>query len=159
MVCQLAGSSFIMPPKYEQHYRKSWESLPEFKGWLRVMENDRTKASCAYCMSEFYAKLSDIKKHATTTKHKKSSELYCSSRQQKLQYSAATESSCGKSEAGLCLFVCEHTAFLTADHPTELCKKQFVDSKTRSRHAHAPEQVHGDYCECFISALRTAFGG
>ncbi|KAH8036852.1 hypothetical protein HPB51_006121 [Rhipicephalus microplus] len=82
-------------------------------------------------MSEFYAKLCDIKKHAATTKHKKSSEPYSSSsRQKKLQYSAATESSCGRSEAALCLFICEHTAFLTADHLTELCKKQFMDSKS-----------------------------
>ncbi|KAH9378338.1 hypothetical protein HPB48_009927 [Haemaphysalis longicornis] len=142
-----------MPPKYEQHYRKSWKSLPEFKGWLRVVENDRTKASCAYCMSEFYAKLSDIKKHAATTKHKKSSEPYCSSRQQKLQYSAATESSCGKSEAGLCLFVCEQTAFLTADHLTELCKKQFVDSKSA-----AGMRMHRNKCtEIIVNVLSPHF--
>ncbi|CAN8013048.1 unnamed protein product [Ixodes pacificus] len=95
-----------MPPKYDQHYKKSWESLPAFKGWLRPVENESTKASCAYSRSEFYVKISDIKKHATTTKHKKSSEPYCSSQQKKLQFPAATESSCGKSEAGLCLFIC-----------------------------------------------------
>lgn len=65
-----------MPPKYEQDYQKNWGYLPKFKGWLRPVEKERTKASCAYCMSEFYAKLSNIKKHANTTKHKNSSEPY-----------------------------------------------------------------------------------
>ncbi|KAH8022180.1 hypothetical protein HPB51_022577 [Rhipicephalus microplus] len=131
VACQLVGSSFIIPPKYEQHYRKSCKLLPEFKSWLRPVESERTKASCTYCISEFYAKLSNIKKRAATTKRKKSSEPYSnSSQQKKMQYSAATESSCGRSEAALCLFICEHTAFLTADHLTELCKKQFMDSKS-----------------------------
>ncbi|XP_040077359.1 uncharacterized protein LOC120849243 [Ixodes scapularis] len=152
-VCQLAGSSVVMPLKYDQHYRKSWESLPAFKGWLRPVENESTKAPCAYCRSEFYAKLSDIKKHAATTKHKKSSEPYCSSQQKKLQFPAATESSCGKSEAGLCLFICEHTAFLAADHLTELCKKEFMDSKSA-----AGLRMHRNECtEIIVNLLSPHF--
>ncbi|KAH6938666.1 hypothetical protein HPB50_011680 [Hyalomma asiaticum] len=104
-------------------------------------------------MSEFYAKLSDIKKHATTTKHQNSSEPHCSSRQKKLQYSAAAESSCGKTEASLCLFICEHTAFLTADHLTELCKKQFMDSKSA-----AGMRMHRNKCTEIIVNLLADIG-
>lgn len=32
-------------------------------------------------------------------------------------------------EAGICLFIAEHCSLLSCNHLSELCKKQFVDSK------------------------------
>lgn len=71
---------------YTQKYRKEWESNPEFKGWLKPFIGDDTRAYCLYCKADFYAKLSDVKKHMTTQKHTQKAKPYNSSTQNKLPF-------------------------------------------------------------------------
>ena len=70
---------------YPQKYRKEWESNPEFKCWLEPFIGDDTRAYCLYCKADFYAKLSDVKKHMKTQKHTQKAKPYNSSTQSKLQ--------------------------------------------------------------------------
>lgn len=60
---------------YSQKYRPEWESQEEFKGWLKPGAGDSTKAMCILCLTDFNAKMWDIKKHADSKKHKQKYEL------------------------------------------------------------------------------------
>lgn len=71
---------------YTQKYRKEWESNPEFKGWLKQFIGDDTSACCLYCKADFYAKLSDVKKHMLTQKHTQKAKPYNSTAQMKLPF-------------------------------------------------------------------------
>lgn len=35
--------------KYEQHYKETWENLPEFKGWLKKSSKGKNYAKCKPC--------------------------------------------------------------------------------------------------------------
>lgn len=52
--------------KYKKHYKKDWESLPEFKNWL-TGENDTAK--CKLCNVNLRPHLNDLKRHAKGQKH------------------------------------------------------------------------------------------
>lgn len=60
-VSQVSVVLAVMAKLYTQKYRKEWESVGEFKGWLKPFQGDASRAYCAYCKADFYAKLSDIK--------------------------------------------------------------------------------------------------
>lgn len=120
-----------MPPKYEQHFREIWQQKPEFKHWLKPVANDSTRAFCAYCSCELAAKVTDIKKHSSTLKHKKKADPFSNKTQSKIVF--ATKSKClesSSSEGSLAMFISEHCATLAVDHLTALCKIQFSDSKS-----------------------------
>ena len=65
-----------MGPTYAQAYRKSWESIPDLKDWLRPVEKDKTKAYCVYCKCEITAKLSDLRRHTSSVKHVRAAEPF-----------------------------------------------------------------------------------
>jgi len=52
--------------KYEKHYRKEWEKLVEFKGWL---SEKGTLAHCKLCRADLRPQLADLRKHAKGKKH------------------------------------------------------------------------------------------
>lgn len=60
---------------YAQKYRREWEDMDEFKGWLKPASGNSNKAFCTYCSQEILAKLFDIKKHAETKKHRQKVEF------------------------------------------------------------------------------------
>ncbi|KAK3885197.1 hypothetical protein Pcinc_010541 [Petrolisthes cinctipes] len=74
-----------MPTQYTQSFRVSWLSVDELKGWLQPVEGDKTKAYCCYCKTDLNAKLCDLRKHATTQRHRKCANIVTDSRQQKIQ--------------------------------------------------------------------------
>ncbi|KAK7082696.1 hypothetical protein SK128_009796, partial [Halocaridina rubra] len=53
---------FTMPKQYTQCFCVSWQSMDEFKGWLKPVQSDKTKAYCNY-----------LRKHATSGRHRQSS--------------------------------------------------------------------------------------
>ena len=69
-----SGVVIEMGPTYAQAYRKSWESFPDLKDWLRPVESDKTKAYCLYCKCEITAKLSDVRRHTSSVKHVRAAE-------------------------------------------------------------------------------------
>lgn len=120
-----------MGPTYAQAYRKSWESIPDLKDWLRPVEKDKTKAYCLYCKCEITAKLSDLRRHTSSVKHVRAAEPFSSSRQRKIPFSQVSDSqrhSTSQAEERLAMVIAEHTSFLTVDHVSEACKVMFSDS-------------------------------
>lgn len=109
---------------YTQKYRKEWESNPEFKGWLKPFIGDDTRAYCLYCKADFYAKLSDVKKHMTTQKAKP----YNSSTENKLPFMVKKFDSAKKAEATMALAIAERCSMLACDHIGEACRAAFSDS-------------------------------
>lgn len=57
-------------------YSKSWEDLPQCKGWLSclVLKDGTEKAKCSLCNSEFlvsYRGFKDVEAHINSKKHAK----------------------------------------------------------------------------------------
>ena len=120
-------------PTYNQSLRKAWLTLPELKGWLKPSQGEEKKAYCVYCKCDLIAKLTDLRRHAKSEKHKKAASPFIDVRQQTLsKWSAGctttAQETTSQAEGRLALVVAEHTSFLTIDHLSEACKKAFYDS-------------------------------
>lgn len=61
-----------MSSKQATKYSKSWEQLPEFKGWLTSVGSDESRAKCLWCNSEFsvaHGGRNDAMAHSKRNKH------------------------------------------------------------------------------------------
>ncbi|XP_054276003.1 probable 5-hydroxyisourate hydrolase R09H10.3 isoform X1 [Macrosteles quadrilineatus] len=61
--------------KSKQSYRTAWESLPDFKGWLRAVPENPTRAFCKICNKTLYAHRLGLLHHMSTRKHTKKAEI------------------------------------------------------------------------------------
>ncbi|RXG60916.1 hypothetical protein Avbf_02906 [Armadillidium vulgare] len=68
-------SPFRKQKKYIQKYRTKWEYMDEFKGWLKPLPKDTTKAYCSVCNVVIKAHLCDLRKHGSAKKHANATEL------------------------------------------------------------------------------------
>lgn len=59
---------------HKQSYRKAWESLPDFKGWLRGVGGQPNRAFCSYCQVSLFAHRLSLLKHTCTLKHQKAAQ-------------------------------------------------------------------------------------
>ena len=119
--------------QYSQNYRNEWESIPEFKDWIQPVSSDRTKAFCKFCKTEIRAKVFDLKKHLTTTKHISAAKPFSSKRQTKLDFKPSfSTTSSSIAEAKLSLFIAAHSSLNTSGHLSLLYKEIFTfrDCKT-----------------------------
>ncbi|XP_071869407.1 uncharacterized protein isoform X2 [Bombus fervidus] len=57
---------------YTQRYRKEWEQMPDFKGWLASVPFQSTRAYCLYCKKNLHAHRLSLLKHTCTMKHQRS---------------------------------------------------------------------------------------
>ncbi|XP_076473980.1 uncharacterized protein LOC117153317 isoform X3 [Bombus vancouverensis nearcticus] len=57
---------------YTQRYRKEWEQMPDFKGWLTSVPFQSTRAYCLYCKKNLHAHRLSLLKHTCTMKHQRS---------------------------------------------------------------------------------------
>ncbi|XP_077357277.1 uncharacterized protein LOC144004157 [Festucalex cinctus] len=117
------------PKLYSQKYRRDWESVPEFKGWLKPVIGDVRRAYCAYCKSDMLAKVYDIKKHSVTAKHIIRSKPYntadcVSSLPQLVQKTVDKQSA----ETTMAMAFAGHCSLLACDHLAMACKTAFSDS-------------------------------
>lgn len=69
---------------YKQTYRTAWEQMPDFKGWLRGVPGEPTRAFCCYCQKSLHAHRLSLLKHTCTIRHQKAAQQACG-RQQKKQ--------------------------------------------------------------------------
>ncbi|XP_073947802.1 uncharacterized protein [Choristoneura fumiferana] len=60
-----------MKRKYEQNYRSEWEEDPMFSSWLSRAKDDHNAAFCKACNIKLVSRLSVLKDHVTTSRHKK----------------------------------------------------------------------------------------
>ncbi|XP_017780472.1 PREDICTED: uncharacterized protein LOC108565480 [Nicrophorus vespilloides] len=61
---------------YKQTYRAAWEHMPDFKGWLRGVQGEPTRAYCVYCQKTLHAHRLSLLKHTCTIRHQKAAQLH-----------------------------------------------------------------------------------
>ncbi|XP_030765851.1 uncharacterized protein LOC115889890 isoform X2 [Sitophilus oryzae] len=61
---------------YKQTYRPAWEQMPDFKGWLRGVKGEPTRAYCIYCQKTLHAHRLSLLKHTCTIRHQKAAQLH-----------------------------------------------------------------------------------
>ncbi|XP_011172723.1 uncharacterized protein LOC105205126 isoform X2 [Solenopsis invicta] len=61
---------------YTQRYRKEWEQMSDFKGWLTSVPCQPTRAYCLYCKKNLHAHRLSLLKHTCTMKHQRSALSY-----------------------------------------------------------------------------------
>ncbi|XP_077254516.1 uncharacterized protein LOC143893234 isoform X1 [Temnothorax americanus] len=61
---------------YTQRYRKEWEEMSDFKGWLTSVPYQPTRAYCLYCKKNLHAHRLSLLKHTCTMKHQRSALGY-----------------------------------------------------------------------------------
>lgn len=60
--------------RYRQAYRVEWESQPDFKGWLKSVPGEPTRAYCLYCNRSLHAHCLSLLKHLCTLKHTRAAQ-------------------------------------------------------------------------------------
>lgn len=60
---------------YKQTYRAAWEQMPDFKGWLKGVKGQPTRAYCIYCDKTLHAHRLSLLKHTCTIRHQKAAQL------------------------------------------------------------------------------------
>ncbi|XP_043248702.1 uncharacterized protein LOC122395317 isoform X3 [Colletes gigas] len=61
---------------YTQRYRKEWEQMSDFKGWLTHVPFQPTRAYCLYCKKNLHAHRLSLLKHTCTMKHQRAALLH-----------------------------------------------------------------------------------
>ncbi|XP_044752917.1 uncharacterized protein LOC123312514 [Coccinella septempunctata] len=61
---------------YKQTYRRAWEQMPDFAGWLTAVEDEPTRAFCIYCQKTLHAHRLSLLKHTCTIRHQKAAQLH-----------------------------------------------------------------------------------
>lgn len=61
---------------YKQTYRRAWEQMPDFAGWLTEVEGEPTRAFCIYCQKTLHAHRLSLLKHTCTIRHQKAATLH-----------------------------------------------------------------------------------
>ncbi|XP_065160402.1 uncharacterized protein [Atheta coriaria] len=61
---------------YKQTYRTAWENMPDFKGWLRGVPGEATRAFCIYCQKTLHAHRLSLLKHTCTMRHQKAAQVH-----------------------------------------------------------------------------------
>lgn len=68
--------SYAKTRVYTQRYRKEWEQMSDFKGWLTSVPHEPTRAYCKYCKKDLHAHRLSLLKHMCTMKHQRSALMY-----------------------------------------------------------------------------------
>ncbi|KAL2715104.1 PH domain-containing protein -like isoform X1 [Vespula squamosa] len=68
--------SYAKTRVYTQRYRKEWEQMPDFKGWLTSVAFQPTRAYCTYCKKNLHAHRLSLLKHTCTMKHQRAALSY-----------------------------------------------------------------------------------
>ncbi|XP_075229560.1 uncharacterized protein LOC142329110 [Lycorma delicatula] len=90
------GSS-TSPRYYKQHYRKAWEQLPEFNGWLEAVPNNSSRAFCKICNKNLHAHRLTLLKHTASIKHMKRAQTQYKAKQL-LEAAKISEPACNLNE-------------------------------------------------------------
>ncbi|ENN71018.1 hypothetical protein HUJ04_003370 [Dendroctonus ponderosae] len=61
---------------YRQTYRPAWELMPDFKGWLKGVKGEPTRAYCTYCSKTLHAHRLSLLKHTCTIRHQKAAQIH-----------------------------------------------------------------------------------
>ena len=125
-----------MSKQYTQNFRKEWLSDAELRDWIteKKKSNGESVPFCKFCQCPLNSKLSDLKAHFRTKKHSANAKDLSIARQPVLPFVPAKKiSEVQMTEGRMALFIAEHTAVMTCDHLSSLCKNSFPDSKVASQ--------------------------
>ncbi|KAJ8964622.1 hypothetical protein NQ317_012440 [Molorchus minor] len=117
-----------------QKYRKAWESMADFKGWLtEATGRNSGKAFCRACNTIVTAEITVIKKHSKSAKHvrmvKGIPKTNISDMFKKVE-NRPLDVQIKYAEIKLTGFLTEHNiSFRCVDHLTDILKECFPDSK------------------------------
>ncbi|KAK4877197.1 hypothetical protein RN001_009703 [Aquatica leii] len=70
------NSGVIKGKYYKQTYRTAWEKMPDFRGWLRGVQGQPTRAYCLYCQKTLHAHRLSLLKHTCTIRHQKAAQIH-----------------------------------------------------------------------------------
>lgn len=93
------NSGAVKGKYYKQTYRTAWESMPDFKGWLRGVQGEPTRAYCLYCEKTLHAHRLSLLKHTCTIRHQKAAQIH-NIRKNREQMSQPQEVILGSSGSG-----------------------------------------------------------
>jgi len=96
---QAENSGVVKGKYYKQTYRTAWESMPDFKGWLRGVQGEPTRAYCLYCQKTLHAHRLSLLKHTCTIRHQKAAQIH-NIRKNKEQMAQPQEVILGSSGSG-----------------------------------------------------------
>lgn len=132
-----------MPKSYKQKFRMAWLADPNLKSWL-MAEDDHGK--CKYCNCIFNScRLSDLKSHNETRKHKQAVSNAASS-QKKIEFPKITMNDNVKlAKVKNALFIAQHCSIMSCDHLVNLSKNIFTDSDIAKS-----QQMHRTKCSAII---------
>jgi len=135
-------------------FQKDWEERPDFKGWLKEKSGDM--GFCKLCQHTIRPHLADIKRHATTQKHK--ANLNASSLQKPVvkffthEYDANDVLlSKKKTELRLSLFIACHSTLRAVDPLGEIIQADFGGS------AKDAIRLHRTKCRAIIAKVLGPF--
>lgn len=114
-------------PQYIQKFRDKWLNDPLLQNWLTTAESTAGKqAKCKVCFTLLSNKLSDLKNHADTKKHKLNCNTILSKAQPKIPFVKEINLEESKiAECRLALYIACHGAISNVDHLVPLCKRTF----------------------------------
>jgi hypothetical protein len=116
---------------YEQSYKSSWETEPEFKTWLGRYTKDKTQAFCKLCDQKLKPRRSVLVSHIKTEKHMQRSRCQRSTSKIASYFKQGqVQEETKKAELMLCAALAEHNIpFRAMDHISELMARCFHDSE------------------------------
>lgn len=157
--------------KWDQTYRSSWEKETEFKAWLLPSSQGKNKAFCRCCNIHLNisAGLTDLRRHASTKKHKDNC-LAIRNQRSVFEIPSVSNNNTFKmktkiSEIHLAAFIAEHDiAFNVAEHLPNLIRTVCPDSEiaknihcSRTKTASLTKNVIGEHSkEELVSILQTS---
>lgn len=130
--CSCSSSVNRQAKKRKQKFRVCWLLLDELTDWLKPHPEEKSKARCAYCNTEFTADIYVIKRHARTELHEIRRKDFGSSQKKITAFTKNETSQSFKerlkiAELKLVGFLVEHYLSLRVmDHLPELLKTIFV---------------------------------
>ncbi|KAG6463795.1 hypothetical protein O3G_MSEX014078 [Manduca sexta] len=121
----------MMMRKYERSYRPEWEQDPLLSSWISRAKEDPDVTICKACNCKLVTRLSSLKEHVSSQKHKKHMIGYSGQSSVKQFFKKSPlEEEVKKAELNFCAMLVEHNLpFRLMDHLSEIISKSFHDSE------------------------------
>ncbi|KAI4454137.1 hat family dimerization domaincontaining protein-related [Holotrichia oblita] len=145
--------------KYKKKYRKEWENLPDFRGWLTVDANDNDRAFCTTCKISLRPHKTDLLSHLKKQKHKlKFLSINPPKSQTNLNNNVVVIcNELKKHELIIAAHIAVHSSIRTVDHLTNILHNEFQPAESKSFASSAiTMKLHRTKCTMIIENVIAA---
>ncbi|KAI4468051.1 hat family dimerization domaincontaining protein-related [Holotrichia oblita] len=145
--------------KYKKKYRKEWENLPDFRGWLTVDANDNDRAFCTTCKISLRPHKTDLLSHLKKQKHKlKFLSINPPKSQTNLNNNVVVIcNELKKHELIIAAHIAVHSSIRTVDHLTNILHYEFQPAESKSFASSAiTMKLHRTKCTMIIENVIAA---